>query len=110
MADRFSATTRRHDTAGIIDIAGDLDGDAADALQAAYAEAADGAHRLILNFQGLSYMNSTGIALDATTARDTLTWARSPWPNTARFPSSRSFATRECSRCQELRACPSRKN
>lgn len=63
MTDRFSATTRRQDGAGIIDIAGDLDGDAADALQAAYGEAADGAHRLILNFEGLVYMNSTGIAL-----------------------------------------------
>lgn len=63
MVDRFTARTRRHDGAGIIDIVGDLDGAAADALQAAYAAAVEGAHRLILNFAGLAYMNSTGIAL-----------------------------------------------
>lgn len=63
MADRFTATARRHDSAGVIDIRGDLDGDAAEALQDAYAEASEGARRLILNFEDLTYMNSTGIAL-----------------------------------------------
>lgn len=63
MADRFSATVRRHDRAGVIDLHGDLDGEAADELQAAYADVADGTDRLILNFGGLEYMNSTGIAL-----------------------------------------------
>ncbi len=63
MTDRFAATARHHDGAGIIDIHGELDGGAAGALQAAYAEAAPGADRVILNFGDLTYMNSTGIAL-----------------------------------------------
>ncbi len=63
MADRFSATARRRGEAGVMDIRGDLDGEAAKDLQAAYADATEGAHRLILNFEGLDYMNSTGIAL-----------------------------------------------
>jgi anti-sigma B factor antagonist len=63
MADRFEATARRNGDAGIVDISGELDGGAAEPLQAAYAEAAPGASRVILNFGGLTYMNSTGIAL-----------------------------------------------
>jgi anti-sigma B factor antagonist len=63
MAERFGATARRHDGAGIIDISGELDGGTAEALQAAYAEATGGTDRVVLNFAGLTYMNSTGIAL-----------------------------------------------
>jgi anti-sigma B factor antagonist len=63
MTERFAATSRRHDGAGVIDVTGELDGAAAEALQAAYAEAAAGSERVILNFAGLTYMNSTGIAL-----------------------------------------------
>lgn len=63
MTDRFEATPRRHGEAGIVDIGGELDGAAADRLQAAYADASAGAERVILNFGGLTYMNSTGIAL-----------------------------------------------
>jgi anti-anti-sigma factor len=63
MAERFEATARQHDGAGVIDISGELDGGAAEALQAAYANAVADAHRLILNFGSLTYMNSTGIAL-----------------------------------------------
>ena len=63
MADRFATSVRLHDGAGIIDITGELDGGAAETLQAAYAAASVGVGRLILNFAGLTYMNSTGIAL-----------------------------------------------
>jgi len=63
MAERFEAKARRQGDAGIVDITGELDGEAAARLQAAYAEAAGGAERVILNFGGLTYMNSTGIAL-----------------------------------------------
>jgi anti-anti-sigma factor len=63
MTERFAAAARRHDGAGVIDITGELDGGAAEALQAAYAEVAPGSERVILNFGGLTYMNSTGIAL-----------------------------------------------
>ena len=63
MAERFEAKARRQGDAGIVDITGELDGEAAARLQAAYAEAAGGAERVILNFGGLTYMNSTGIGL-----------------------------------------------
>lgn len=63
MTERFAASARRHDGAGVIDVTGELDGGAGEALQAAYAEAAAGSDRVILNFAGLTYMNSTGIAL-----------------------------------------------
>jgi anti-anti-sigma factor len=63
MTDRFEASVRRNDGVGVIDLAGELDGGAADALAAAYAAASDGTERVLLNFAATSYMNSTGIAL-----------------------------------------------
>lgn len=48
----------------IIDVCGDLTGAAEDALMAAYAEASGAqTRRIVLNFGGLSYMNSSGIGL-----------------------------------------------
>ena len=50
--------------AGVIDIEGDLTGAAEDVLMQAYQEAATpGTRRIILNFAGLEYMNSSGIGL-----------------------------------------------
>jgi len=63
MAERFAANARIHDGAGVIDMSGELDGGAGEQLQEAYAQAAAGAERILLNFAGVSYMNSTGIAL-----------------------------------------------
>jgi anti-anti-sigma factor len=63
MTDRFEASVRRTDGVGVIDLAGELDGGAADVLAAAYAAASDGTERVLLNFAATSYMNSTGIAL-----------------------------------------------
>jgi anti-anti-sigma factor len=46
----------------VIELRGDIDGTAREALTAAYAEAPkDG--RLLLDFAGVDYINSTGIAL-----------------------------------------------
>jgi anti-anti-sigma factor len=63
MTDRFEAVPRRNGEVGVIDIAGELDGAAAAPLAAAYTEAAADAERVTLNFGGLTYMNSSGIAL-----------------------------------------------
>lgn len=63
MSDHFTTSVRREGGTGVIEIGGDLDGDADERLKAAYAEAGQGASALVLQFDGLAYMNSTGIAL-----------------------------------------------
>ncbi|OUC09879.1 hypothetical protein RY27_00170, partial [Litorilinea aerophila] len=48
----------------IIDLSGDIDAAAEEALNAAYAQAeAAGADPVLLNFSDVGYINSTGIAL-----------------------------------------------
>ena len=60
---KVSLRTMSGDTA-IIDIEGDLTSAAENALMDTYTRAdGSGARRLILNFAGLEYMNSTGIGL-----------------------------------------------
>lgn len=63
MNEHFSATPRRDAGTGIIDLVGVLDGDAAAALTEAYATAAPEADRILLNFEPMTFMNSSGIAL-----------------------------------------------
>jgi len=49
---------------GVIDVRGDLTAFAEDALMDAYNEATrNGARNIVLNFEGLEYMNSSGIGL-----------------------------------------------
>ncbi len=51
-------------TAAIIDIQGEINAQAENALMDAYTEASSaGAQTIILNFSGLDYMNSSGIGL-----------------------------------------------
>lgn len=51
-------------TTSIIDVQGDLTAAAEQSLMDAYNEAStDGARRIVLNFSGLEYMNSSGIGL-----------------------------------------------
>ena len=60
------AMTVRNGEAGasVIDIAGDLTGSSEEVMAGAYAEAgAGGAKSIVLNFDGLEYMNSSGIGL-----------------------------------------------
>jgi anti-sigma B factor antagonist len=53
-----------NDTASIIDIQGDISAFAEDILMEAYSEASSPTTRtIILNFNGLEYMNSSGIGL-----------------------------------------------
>jgi anti-sigma B factor antagonist len=58
-----SMTVRKVDNAGIVDIQGDLTAQSEQALSDAFTRASDGAHAVILNFDGLEYMNSSGIGL-----------------------------------------------
>ncbi len=60
----LTAAVRRLNGASIIDLAGEVTGQAEDALMAAYTEAShSGVRTIILNFSGLEYMNSSGIGL-----------------------------------------------
>ncbi len=61
----FTARARKRSGAAIIDLHGDLDGRADEALNAAYAEAAatNTTAPIVLNFADVGYINSTGIAL-----------------------------------------------
>lgn len=60
----LTAAVRRLNGASIIDLAGEVTGQAEDALMAAYTEASQsGVRTIILNFSGLEYMNSSGIGL-----------------------------------------------
>jgi len=55
---------RREDGEAVIDLLGDVDSSAEQALMAGYAQATDGgAGSVKLNFAGTEYINSTGIAL-----------------------------------------------
>jgi anti-anti-sigma factor len=60
----FIATTRPDAGLVVIDLTGDIDRDANTGLEAAYEAAAAGSDgALILNFENVGYINSTGIAL-----------------------------------------------
>jgi len=53
---------RRHGPASVVDIKGDVTAASEDVLMAAYQEAGE-AQAIVLNFDGLDYMNSGGIGL-----------------------------------------------
>jgi anti-anti-sigma factor len=60
----FRATVRRRDAASVVDLHGQIDMGADGPLGAAYAEAAaQGPGPIVLNFEHVDYINSTGIAL-----------------------------------------------
>jgi anti-sigma B factor antagonist len=61
----ITVSVRKPDThTGIIDISGEVNAFAEDALMDAYTQASTGNTRaIILNFSGLEYMNSSGIGL-----------------------------------------------
>ena len=62
---KLDITTRKINTkTSILDIRGEVTGTAESILMEAYTRAtAAGAHAVILNFDGLEYMNSSGIGL-----------------------------------------------
>jgi anti-anti-sigma factor len=64
MATSEIPAVRRRDGVAVIDLAGDVNRGAEEALEAAWQQAvAEPADAVILNFEGAGYINSTGIAL-----------------------------------------------
>lgn len=61
-AQLFEASVRRRAGIAIVDLSGDISRDAEPFLTAAYDTASD-ATRILLNFAGVGYINSTGIAV-----------------------------------------------
>jgi anti-anti-sigma factor len=60
----LQATVRERDGVAVIDLTGDLNSSAEDALNEAYAQATGSdAGAVVLNFERADYINSTGIAL-----------------------------------------------
>ena len=60
----FGATVRSHDGVAVIDLSGEVNAGADAQLEAAYSEAVGtGATSILLNFEAVDYINSTGIAL-----------------------------------------------
>lgn len=60
----FAAQIRSHDNAVVIDLSGDINALAGDELKRVYQQAIDTADQMIvLNFEEVGYINSTGIAL-----------------------------------------------
>ncbi len=63
-AQPFHGEVRARNSAAVVDLTGDIDGNAEEALRAVYHEAVAGSPTtVVLNFAGVNYINSTGIAL-----------------------------------------------
>lgn len=64
MAAPLETLVRHQPNASVIDLTGDIDGTAEDALQKAYGDAVSlKPHAVLLNFANVGYINSKGIAL-----------------------------------------------
>jgi anti-anti-sigma factor len=59
----LEVAVRRREGAAVIDLVGEVDAAAEAALQRGYDEATADGGRVVLNFAGAEYINSTGIAL-----------------------------------------------
>src|SRR3712207_9251712 len=65
-AKHLEASVRREPAGAVLDLRGEINGFGQEALDAAYAEAEKGdPAAIILNFEKVDYINSTGIALIA---------------------------------------------
>jgi anti-anti-sigma factor len=62
-AKRFEAEVRHESGGAVLDLKGEIDGFAQETLDATYAEAEKSEGPILLNFEGVDYINSTGIAL-----------------------------------------------
>jgi anti-sigma B factor antagonist len=63
-ATRFDAQVRERNGLAVIDLHGEIDTEADEALERAYAAVVDrGERSVLLNFASVEYINSTGIAL-----------------------------------------------
>ena len=60
----LSVEVRQESGVGVLDLMGEINGFAQEALDAAYSEAeSNDPGAILLNFEGVDYINSTGIAL-----------------------------------------------
>ena len=59
----LEVNVRERSGLAVIDLTGDVNSSAEEALNAGYDEAAAGGTDVVLNFEGVDYINSTGIAL-----------------------------------------------
>jgi anti-anti-sigma factor len=63
-ANYLEASVRQEPGGAVLDLRGEINGFGQEALEAAYAEAeASNPESILLNFEGVDYINSTGIAL-----------------------------------------------
>src|SRR5215210_7386092 len=63
-ANQLEASVRQEPGGAVLDLRGEINGFAQEALDAAYTEAeAQDPQAILLNFEGVDYINSTGIAL-----------------------------------------------
>jgi anti-anti-sigma factor len=63
-AQAFAGEIRQRNGAAVLDLSGDIDGNADPALRSLYHEAVSASPAtVVLNFEGVGYINSTGIAL-----------------------------------------------
>jgi anti-sigma B factor antagonist len=63
-ANYLEASVRQEPGGAVLDLRGEINGFGQEALEAAYAEAeANNPETILLNFEGVDYINSTGIAL-----------------------------------------------
>src|ERR671933_2449829 len=63
-ANHLETSVRREPGGAVLDLRGEINGFAQEALDSAYAEAeAKDTNTILLNFEGVDYINSTGIAL-----------------------------------------------
>jgi anti-anti-sigma factor len=64
LANQHEASVRQEPGGAVLDLRGEINGFAQEALDAAYTEAeAQDPEAILLNFEGVDYINSTGIAL-----------------------------------------------
>lgn len=63
MTDRFTAAVLDDGGTPVIELQGQIDGDATATLLAAWDRAAAGASRVLLDFSAAEYINSTGLAI-----------------------------------------------
>ena len=63
-ANQLEASVRQEPRGAVLDLRGEINGFAQEALDAAYTQAeAQDPEAILLNFEGVDYINSTGIAL-----------------------------------------------
>jgi anti-sigma B factor antagonist len=61
--EEFSATVKRTEKGSVIELIGTVNRTAKEGMESAYVEATQGSGEILLDFNGVDYINSTGIAV-----------------------------------------------